>query len=299
MLGGEHRADRPVSGRVRDHFEPGEWPALDEGTSAFPDRAKRWRALVHVRNRDTGEIRALDFAALPVQDDSGRLIASAGVGRDITDQRQSAARTLQRQLMITQDEERRRIAADVHDDTTQALTAVSYRLQRLRRQLNEDERALLADALDATGAALRRLRRLIFDLHPSALDSGGVAAALEQFVSVAFDEFAPIITITAEDDTLSLDRLTRVASYRATREAVINAVQHARASRVEVSVESLGEGLCLRVVDDGIGFDPTALPARPGHLGMAGARDLIEAAGGVLDLHSAPGRGTAVQVWIG
>jgi signal transduction histidine kinase len=300
LVGGPYRAGRPLPHRIRELFEPESYALINGIGNETLQSTGSWRARVQVRHRDTDDVRHLDWCMLLVRDDDGQVLASAGIGRDVTDQVLAGGEELQRRLVLAQEEERRRIAAEVHEDTAQALSAVSLRLQRLRRRLDDSRQDLLDESIAAVAAALGRLNRLIFDLHPAVLDSDGIGAALEQFLATLLPEDAPTARVVGADvDTTHLDPQVRTAVYRVAREAVLNAVSHAGATCIEVSLEAIGEAVCVRVTDDGAGFDPSAMQSQPGHLGLSSARDLIEAADGALDVYSAPGQGTGVQVWIG
>src|SRR5207247_1204723 len=157
-----------------------------------------WRERVQLRNRDSGRILDVDWTMFLVRDQDGRVIATAGMGRDITDQLIGERRVLERQLVLAQEQERHRLAGEIHDDSAQAMAAVLLRLARLGRRLQGEEAELLGEVEEATTAALTRLRKMIFDLHPPVLDRTGLAVALEQYVSETFQaEDMPVLV--AED----------------------------------------------------------------------------------------------------
>jgi signal transduction histidine kinase len=211
-----------------------------------------------------------------------------------------------RSLLVGQEEERRQLASGIHDDTVQAAVAASLRLQRLRRHLAEggaadagggvDERAVrLLDDVDADlSAAIERLRRMVFELHPPTLDEEGLESAICLYLGETVQPSGLRWSVAFEGPEPA-DRAVRVLAYRLFREAVSNTVRHANATALEVVVRSDDGELELCVADDGVGFDP-ALAARntPGHLGLRGSADLTEAAGGTWELETAPGQGTRV-----
>jgi PAS domain S-box-containing protein len=207
-------------------------------------------------------------------------------------------RQLEALLIHAQESERKRIAWDLHDDSIQVMTAVAFRLRAFRRRVAEDPG--LADQLDelegVVGEAIRRLRGLLFELRPLVLDREGLAPALRQHLE----------TLGREGILGSLEsRLrtepspeTRALLYRLAQEALTNVVKHARAERVDVLLEERGEGVALRVRDDGAGFSPERQPPRPGHLGLVAMRERAEIFGGWCRVQSAPGAGTTVDVWV-
>jgi signal transduction histidine kinase len=197
-----------------------------------------------------------------------------------------------------QEAERVRIAADIHDDSIQAMAAAGMRLQQLRKRLStETELEALDKVEEAFEAAITRLRRLIFNLHPVTLDRSGLAAALraqlEQIQSGGSELFEMEDRLTSEPPPE-----TRVILYRIAMEALANAHKHAEAHRVLVRLENAEEGWRVQVDDDGLGFNPGNNGSAPGHLGLTAMRERAQLAGGWWKLQSQPGAGTSVMFWL-
>ena len=171
---------------------------------------------------------------------------------------------------------------------------------RWRRTLEDPaQREAVLQARTALIEANRRLRRLLFELRPPALDEAGLGAALELFLtdSFAHDGFDWRVENRLEDEPAPE---ARAILYRVALEALTNVRKHANASMVEVLLERRGVGVALRVRDDGAGFDlpePDA-PAEPGHIGLVSMRERAEAAGGRFAMSSTPGSGTTVEFWM-
>jgi PAS domain S-box-containing protein len=206
-------------------------------------------------------------------------------------------RRLLAQLVRVQEEERRRIAADVHDDSIQVMTGAAIRLELLADQLDHPDQRRLISALDGSvRSSIRSLRRLLFELRPPALDEEGLAVAIRTYMEETLAQEGVECEV---DDRLEEEPPAelRTLLYRVTQEALANVRKHARAGRVEVTLSSaLDSAFAVRVRDDGVGFDPAATDAgRPGHLGMLGMRERVESAGGHLRVESAPGGGTTVD----
>ena len=214
--------------------------------------------------------------------------------------RQEAQARLLAELVAAEEETRRRIAADIHDDTAQAVAAAGLRMDALAGTLEDPaQREAVVQARTALIEANRRLRRLLFELRPPALDEAGLGAALELFLtdSFAHDGFDWRVENRLEDEPAPE---ARAILYRVALEALTNVRKHAKASMVEVLLERRGVGVALRVRDDGAGFDlpePDA-PAEPGHIGLVSMRERAEAAGGRFAMSSTPGSGTTVEFWM-
>jgi PAS domain S-box-containing protein len=241
---------------------------------------------------DSGE----PFALATVQRDLRELLAAERALQDLADQRQK----LLTHLVQAQEEERERIAADVHDDSVQALAAVDLRLGLLQRSLEtRAPEALenLQDLQDTVRAATARLRHLLFDLESPAMGTD-LASALREAADYVFEHTDVQWTVTEQHDGTDLPDATRVTAYRIAKEAMVNVAKHAWARQVHVHLTRSGGGLELMVSDDGCGFDPVQLPERPGHLGLASMQDRASIAGGSLAVESAPGQGTRVRLWL-
>jgi len=205
---------------------------------------------------------------------------------------------LLKQLVRAQEDERSRIAAGIHDDTIQVVTAASLRLQQLRRRLQDPEQLSILAKLDETlTLSLSRLRQLIFDLRPPALDRGNLVDALltylKQLRTETGVEFRLEDRLESEPPTA-----TRVLVYRIAQEALVNVRKHAQASLVRVQLLGVDEGCLLRITDDGVGYNPGEVESRPGHLGIVLMHERAETAGGWCRIESAPGAGTTVEAWV-
>jgi len=236
----------------------------------------------------------------------GRLV---GVWLDTTARRQAGEelrrldaerRRLLASLVRAQEEERRRIATDIHDDSVQVMTALTLRLDLLRRRSGDPELAReLEEVAETARGAIARLRHLMFELRPPALDRDGLASALRLYLDQVGSEHGLDVLL---DDRLAAEPGTeaRTILYRIAQEALTNVAKHAQASRVEVELETRGEGVLLRVRDDGRGFSPEQVEraGEPWHVGLTAMRERAEMAGGWCRVESQPGAGTRVEVFV-
>jgi signal transduction histidine kinase len=198
-------------------------------------------------------------------------------------------------LEDAQEEERRRIAADIHDDPIQVISAADLRAQRLARQISDPQLRGEVEALQATLAqSVERLRHLLFELRPPSLDREGLVAALRAYVS---GREGPDVVIEDELPGEPAPDI-RALLFRIAQEALTNAWKHSGAKRVTVSVVAEEGGIRLRIVDDGGGFDAAAPPPDHGHIGLPTMVERAELAGGRCQIESQPGGGTTVDAWL-
>lgn len=228
--------------------------------------------------------------------------AQAALARSYEELKASHAekRRLLAGLIRAQEEERKLIAGDIHDDSIQVMSAVGLRLQMLRSRLTEPSEVEMLDRLDETvRLTITRLRRLLFDLRPVTLETEGLAQTLSHFLDKAFEGTEIRFEV---DDRLSEDPpiQTRVVLYRLCQEALTNARKHALASLITVVLEEVSGGFRASISDDGIGFDYEEMKHEtdPGHLGLGAIRERAELAGGWCRISSVTGEGTQVECWL-
>jgi signal transduction histidine kinase len=206
-------------------------------------------------------------------------------------------RRLLAHLVHVEEEERRRIAGDVHDDPVQKMSAATMRIHVLRRTLSDPKQHEIADKVMASvRESIASLRNLIFELRPHALDEEGLGPALREYLESLDAGFEARL-----DDRLSAQPAAElgVVLYRMAQEALANVRKHARATLVRVSLLEHEGGFLLRIADDGVGFEsPSTLRSPKGHLGLTSLRERAEMAGGWCRLDSRPGRGTTVEAWL-
>ncbi len=304
-------------------FTPEEWQA-DPGIwlrQVHPDDRDRVMQEEN-RSRDTGEVLVSEYRMLArdgrvvwirdeaevVPGESGRPALLRGLMYDITERKsaeealgrsEAEVRSLLARLVEAQEQERMRIAGDIHDDSIQAITAVGLRLQAFRRRLERPEELEGLDKLEeSVASAIGRLRHLLFELRPRALDEEGLAAALHLYL----DQLGAQTSIAWRLDNRLVEEPaseTRTVLYRIAQEALVNVRKHAGARSVEVVLQPLEGGFFLRIKDDGSGFMRGEEDrGHPGHLGLSAMRERAEMARGWWRIESAPGEGTTVEFWV-
>jgi signal transduction histidine kinase len=199
------------------------------------------------------------------------------------------------------EEERTRIAAELHDGPIQRLTAVGYQLEEASMTLSaaapEYVNQLLSNAQRQLYAEISELRGLMATLRPPVLDELGLGLALADHLDT-FERRTGIMCFLDSDRETRLEPEIETVLYRVAQEALINVAKHSRAYHVWVYLRTDDDRADMQIRDDGIGFDPTAVNGLTGrgHFGLAGMRERVEMAGGRYRLLSSPGGGTAIRV---
>jgi PAS domain S-box-containing protein len=295
--------DRPIEVLLPDRFHEHHLAVRDSYLAA-PQTRPIGAGLELAGRRKNGTEFPVDISLSGIETSEGRLVAA--FVRDATDRKAradlergiAARRAVLAHLVSASEDERRRIAADIHDDSIQVVTAAGMRLQILRRSLDDPKQLQLLDELGETiQLAISRLRHLLFELRPPALDLEGLGPALRMYLEVADEQTSTSYHL---DDRLTSQpsEATRVILYRIAQEVLTNVRKHASADNATVTLAARDGGYYVRVMDDGVGFAIEATAARPGHLGLAAIEERAELAGGWLRVESAPDCGTTVEFWI-
>jgi two-component system, NarL family, sensor histidine kinase UhpB len=225
---------------------------------------------------DTAEVERIELAYLRMLD---RLEA---------ERRRSSSAALR-----AQEEERARVARDLHDEVNQALTGVLLRLEAVRESAPPELASELAETRSLANQAMEELLSLARQLRPTALDDLGLKAAIASQVGEIGRQVKT--TFNAEGDFSDLDDDVQLVVYRVAQEALSNAIRHGEAQSITVSLKSTAEGVELRVSDDGRGF--SFADAERG-LGITGMRERALLVDGEVEIHSRPGEGTTVWLRI-
>lgn len=192
--------------------------------------------------------------------------------------------------------ERDRIAGELHDDSVQAMTAVSLQLQRLLGRVDDpDTRAIVENARRTTDAAINRLRHMLFVLHPTSLEEDGLVLTLRSYLETYVKPVGLECKVLGDED-IEIPIGVAALGFRLTHEAATNAVRHSGGSSIEISVSCLPGWLKITVVDNGVGFDALSVKTRPGHRGIGHCQDLARTALGSYEIKPGTDCGAIVEI---
>ena len=254
------------------------------------------RTRLKVQSRDGREL-AMEITSIGmVQDDE--FIGAHGAARDVSE-RDRLEQDIRRQAVeLASSEERSHLARELHDSVTQALFSMTLLSRWIELLLVKDPSQVpgkLASLRDLQREALAEMRALIFELRPGNVEENGLIQALRTHSAALSGRIGlPVVVEGDLADRPSLD--FEEGLYRIAQEALHNVVKHAGAKQVRVEVGRVPDGVHLRVIDDGRGFDPTTVP--DGHLGLAGMQARAERLGGTLTVASVRDGGTTIDVVI-
>ena len=220
---------------------------------------------------------------------------------DIT--RQESLRAYAHAVLNAQEEERRRLAQEIHDDTIQAIVLLCRRMDSLAKAATPalpEVAAGLGEVRRDAEATIRGLRRLTRALRPPVLDDLGLVASIRQIVDDVRDRTGLDAHFQVTGEPQRLPPEVELSLFRVAQEALHNAEQHARATRVSVRLRIAADGVTLAVADDGVGMDDPRGRMRPtgDHLGLVGMRERAQLIGGQLRVRSAPGRGVQIRLHV-
>jgi signal transduction histidine kinase len=226
-----------------------------------------------------------------------------GMARDMAIQHERRRAAIQ--VVQASDQERIKLAADLHDGPVQEVAMLSYTAHMVRSQLAKGNLAradeMLEELQHELEAQVKELRQVMTALRPPVLDQRGLAAALKQHVEQLENEHQIIAHLAIERHADDLASEVETVLYRIAQEALSNVRKHARADHAWVTMDGTDDGkVRLQVRDNGVGFDPAQAGrlVTEGHFGLAGMRERVTFVGGRFDVRSAPGRGTTVEVAI-
>ena len=258
-----------------------------------------FRSFPNLNVRKDGRLVQLETSGVPLVDAAGRLLGYRGADTDVTERWQTsqAMQDLAIRLINAQEEERARLAGELHDDFSQRLALLAIRLDLLGQSpparaesLRESVKTLCADV----NALATDVHRMSHALHPARLAQLGVAAAIGGLCRELTAAHAIAIRFDARDVPRDVPPAVALCLYRVAQEALHNVVKHSGASAASVSLAAGDGELHLAVEDEGRGFDVAA--AHRDSLGLANMRERVRSVGGRLEVSSAPGRGTRIEV---
>jgi len=271
----------PIWYFLRRHEREEELQGLDKG----------WAARLHARSE---ELLVVNNAL--VSEVSKRIDTEQSLEANRRD-----LRLLASQLLRLQEEERRRISRDLHDDINQRLALLSIDIEMLERQLSTT-----ADGTVRTVHAIQdrivelseSVRRLAYQFHPSILDDLGLAIALRRLVDDFQTRTGIDTKFICKDIPKHLAQNVVTCLYRVAQEGLANIARHARAKNVQVELGRLRDGLQLVISDDGVGFDVNPDDGRRGSLGLLSMKERVSLVAGTWDIQSTRGEGTRICAWV-
>jgi len=257
--------------------------------------------------RADGAIRWIEHCCRPVTDEGGEFLGIRASNRDITVRKQAEEKIQEREkdlhkltgrLIWGQEEERRRLARELHDDLTQRLAVLAIQMGRMEQSVRDGRQPVLEEfqeARDQTVQISADIHAISRQLHPSILDDLGLGKAVEAECSRFAKREGIDVHCTVENLPKPLPKVAALSLYRIVQEGLANIAKHACARHAEVSLLGGLSGLSLSLRDDGIGFDATEVRKKAG-LGLSSMRERVRIIQGELRIVSAPAKGTTIEV---
>jgi PAS domain S-box-containing protein len=257
------------------------------------------------RVRKDGTLFWANVVITPVRDDSGRLRWFAKVVQDLTERKrfEESLQNLSRKILHAQEDERRRVSRELHDEVGQSLTAISVTLASLR-----NNGAMGSEHFSRTIVGTQRLlegtmetvHRFARELRPAMLDELGLLPALRSHVKNFSERTGLEVGFHADSAAEKLNGEQKTTIFRVAQESLTNVAKHAHASRVKVFLRRVSGGICLEIADNGKSFrtDPATAARQKQRLGLLGMQERVRLVNGRFEIEPEPGRGTIVRVTI-
>jgi PAS domain S-box-containing protein len=272
------------------------WLVVKATSEVYEDEMRLQRA--------DGEYRWFLVRVAPLLDEQGSTVKWFGSSIDIEDRRRAEKdleeanrrlKILSRRRVKVQEEERRHLARELHDEIGQALTAAKINLQAALEESNTPKSKRIHETVSILDRLLGQVRQISLNLRPSMLDDLGLVPALRSLVDEQGRRASIQIRFLAKDIPENLDPETRITFFRIAQEAITNAVRHANATQINVDLGRKNGNLRLRVRDNGRGFDAESTQAQTVGLGLLGIKERAALVGGRARIMSSPGKGTTVD----
>jgi PAS domain S-box-containing protein len=256
-----------------------------------------------------GEYRWFLVRTVPLLDEQGNIVKWYGTSTDIEDRKRAAKeleeanhqlRFLSRRLFQIQEEERRHLARELHDEIGQTLTAAKINLKIIAPNVPAAAAGRLEDSMALLDGLLGQVRQLSLDLHSPVLDELGLVPALRLLVDHQAQRAGLRATFTTNAEALLVEPAVQTACFRVAQEAITNAIRHSGAKSVAIDLRREPDRLRLSVRDDGAGFDPVAVhlqPALYSSFGLVSMKERALLVRGDLEVRSEFARGTEIRAW--
>jgi two-component system, NarL family, sensor histidine kinase UhpB len=303
MLGYADHEIEPHVGAWERLLHPDDRSRADQVNERVARGDPTYEGEFRLRHKDGHYVHVLSRGYPVRREPGGPVVRIVGTHFDLTERRSAEAERARTELLarlvFAQEDERRRIAREMHDQFGEQLTALGLRIGMLKEACADrpDLRSQV-DALEAVAQQLDRdVDQLVWALRPTALDDLGLRAALANYVqnwSTRSRIAAELHTSGLLDERLASEAET--ALYRIAQEALTNVARHSRARNVDVILERRPEDVLLIVEDDGVGFDPGEAGTSAQGFGLLGMQERAALVGATLQIESTPGKGTTIFV---
>src|ERR1700678_1871411 len=280
---------------------PTEWASV----RALREAKTSLNELIDIETFD-GQRKTIQNSAAPIRDADGLIVGSVIVNEDVTERvraesalRESTDRLqhFSRRLLTVQEEERRHLSRELHDEFGQMLAGITLHLEAAKSLAGDAARSRLEECVVLIQHAGDQLRSLVLELRPTMLESAGLAPTLRWLAKQHEERTGMVTQVVGQLNDVPSD--LAIACFRAVQEALTNVIRHARARHVWIELNQTDAAIELEVRDDGVGFDVAkALHQAPGfgHLGLLGIKERVQILGGDMVVDSQPTRGTRIRI---
>lgn len=234
-----------------------------------------------------------------MSDAFNRMVADLKLASEERNERERLRAEMVEKVISAQEDERKRIARDLHDQTSQALVSLIVQLKLVESASNKPARTqAIADLREQLRATLNDVRRMAHDLRPGVLDDLGLSQSIQWFTDQCRKNNDIKISLILDAACDQLPPHAATAVYRVTQEALSNVIKHSQATQAWITLRNNSNGFQFEIRDNGSGFDPRQQILSREGLGLFGMQERMQLLGGSCEIESEPGKGTRVRAWI-
>ena len=298
----QNSADRAFSKAVHPDDRARRSAAVDAALKGGPPYDVEFRII-----RPDKSVRFAHSRGRLIHDEAGKPVRMLGMTQDITERKRAAKeleeanhqlRLLSRRLFDAQEEERRHLARELHDEVGQALTAAKINLQSVTGNGGSAHLARLQETTAILDRLLGQVRKISLDLRPSMLDDLGLVPALRSLLDQQGRRASVAVRLSAENMPENLDPEIQTTCFRIAQEAITNVLRHAHATHIDVDLRRENGKFRLLIRDNGLGFDAGSPQAQTVGLGLIGIKERAALIGGRAKIISSPNKGTTIEVFL-
>lgn len=302
-----YKSEEVIGRPLLGFMSPKEEKRVAPKFQAAIDSRKPFAGLANINLCKDGGIVILETSGVPIFDAEGNFRGYRGIDRDITERkkmeqtlhkkREADQKETMKKIIAAQEDERKRIASDMHDRLAQLLKATSFYLQAHKigsKNISASKKAELEKIQDLLGQSIEETRKIFTEIRVPDIDRMGLITTLKNYLNIVEEENELNINLSADQKEYRLSPEIETAIYRIIKEAILNAQRHGKVKNIGVKFQREDKRIKVEIKDDGVGFDLEKVDKSQYNLGLVSMRERAKILEGTLEIKSKPGKGTKI-----